>query len=178
MLVSSGAQSADQVCVWEACSLLTTPPAASQCYLLMEVHDGNDVPHLRAELVGFHLGLLFESVVSVVVREGVLYERREHKHVADPEVDVQRLDGWGSWQGGAGAHHQRGHGENSCDPCRKRESNNVQVRLLCVSGMVLWMAMSATMVHTEISIGWMSGIITGSILKDLPCKPFNIDCVD
>lgn len=45
-------------------------------------------PHLRAELVGLHFGLFLESVVGVVVSEGVLDERCEHKHVADPEVDV------------------------------------------------------------------------------------------
>ena len=81
-------------------------------------------PHLRAELVGLHLGLLFESVVGVVVSKGVLDERRENKHVADPEVDVQRLDGRRSRQGGAGAYHQGGHGENGRDPCDKDTGNS------------------------------------------------------
>lgn len=74
-------------------------------------------PHLRAELVGLHLGLLFEPVVSIVVSKGILNECCEHEHITDPEVDIQRLDGWRSRQGGAGAYHQRGHGENSRDPC-------------------------------------------------------------
>lgn len=73
-------------------------------------------PHLGAELVGLHFGLFLEPVVSVVVREGVLDERSEHKDVADPEVDVQRLDGRGPGEGGAGAHHQRGHGQHGGDP--------------------------------------------------------------
>lgn len=76
-------------------------------------------PHLRAQLAGLHFGLLLESVVGIVVSEGILDEGREHKHVANPEVNIQGLDGWCSRQGGAGAHHQRGHGEDSCDTWRK-----------------------------------------------------------
>ena len=74
--------------------------------------------NLRAQLVGLGLGLLLESVVGVVVRKGVLDERGKHKHVADPEVHVQRLDGRRPRQRGACAHHQRCHGEHRGDPCK------------------------------------------------------------
>lgn len=72
--------------------------------------------YLGAHLVGLALSLLFEPVVGVVVSEGILDERGEHKHVADPEVDIQRFDGRGSRERRAGTHHQSGHGEHSGDP--------------------------------------------------------------
>lgn len=75
-------------------------------------------PYLGAQLVCLDLGLLLESVVGVVVGEGVLDERGEHEHVADPEVDVQGLDGRRARQRGPGAHHQRGHGQHGGDACR------------------------------------------------------------
>lgn len=93
MLVSDVASSADRSAWWEW------------------------FPHLRVELVGFHLGLLFESVVGVVVGEGVLNERGKHKHITDPEVNIQSFDGRGSRQRGAGADHQCGHGEDGGDTC-------------------------------------------------------------
>lgn len=129
IVVNSGAWSSAQVYVWKACSLLTTPP----CSQALLSADGSTwwewLPYLRAELVGLHLGLLFESIVSIVVSEGVLNERGKHKHVTDPEVHVQRLDGWCSWQGWAGTHHQCGHGENGCDPCGKIHSRKWQIRV-------------------------------------------------
>lgn len=54
---------------------------------------GECFPHLRAQLVGLHFGLFLESVVGVVVSEGILDEGCEHEHVANPEVNVQGLDG-------------------------------------------------------------------------------------
>lgn len=50
-------------------------------------------PHLRAQLVGLHFGLFLESVVGVVVCEGILDESGEDEHVANPEVNIQSLDG-------------------------------------------------------------------------------------
>lgn len=87
---------------------------------------GKCSPHLGAQLVGLHFGLFLEPVVGVVVCEGVLDERSKHKHVADPEVDIQRLDGRGSGEGRAGAHHQRGHSQNGGDPWKK---STAQTRL-------------------------------------------------
>lgn len=104
------------------------PPKAGIVIFLWWDNMTSVFPYLGAELVCLHLGLLFEPVVSVVVSEGIFDEGRKHKHVADPEVDVQCLDGWRPRQGGASAHHQGSHGENGCDPCWKKTDLDLKLR--------------------------------------------------
>ena len=74
-------------------SLSTTVLKALLCYLRRGKTHQECFPHLRAQLAGLHFGLFLESVVSIVVSEGILNEGREHKHVANPEVNIQSLDG-------------------------------------------------------------------------------------
>lgn len=76
---------------WEHCPQ-HPPPLISACCLL-KGWSGECFPHLRAQLVGLHFGLFLESVVGVVVSECILDEGREHEHVANPEVNIQGLDG-------------------------------------------------------------------------------------
>lgn len=77
--------------------------------------------------------------------EGVLDERGEHEDVADPEVDVQRLDGRGPRQRGAGADHQCGHGEDSGDAWgTSTDTEREHIRTVWLFVCVWWGGIHAT----------------------------------
>lgn len=71
-----------------------------------------------------YLVLLLFHVVSIEMCKGVFHQCSKDKHVADPEVNVQCLDGRGSWEGGSGTDHQCGHCKNSGDTCRAAWERN------------------------------------------------------
>lgn len=72
-----------------------------------------------------YLVLLLFHVVSIEMCKGIFHQCSKDKHIADPEVNVQCLDGRGSWKWGSGTDHQRGHCKNSGYTCRVAWERNI-----------------------------------------------------
>lgn len=66
---------------------------------------------------------------GVEVCAGVLQQCAEDEGEADSQVDIDGLDeAVGVGQGGAGAHHQRGHRQDSCDAWKIRHSVDFMIQ--------------------------------------------------